>query len=193
MNTRAALLGACTVLMWACVSGSGGRGDVPEDSGPNPQAAPAHVGEAPPAQAGGGAAQPLVTGKVESFGISPAVSVAVRSANGEAVRVEGPLTEEIGRLVGARVAVFGTGRTGGPMRQVVADRYDLLEVDGAVPFVGLVHVADGGVWLEADRRLALKGAVEALTALAGAKIYVIGTLSGDTVVVASFGVIKPAP
>jgi hypothetical protein len=127
------------------------------------------------------------------MGVSPATTIVVRSADGQAVRLEGPLSEEVGTLTGATVAVFGTVRAGGPMNTIVVDRYDLLAVDGQVPYVGIVRIADGNVWLHGDRPLLLRGAGSTLESLVGAKVYVLGTRTADTVVVASMGVIRSAP
>jgi len=72
--------------------------------------------------------------------------------------------------------------------------YEVIEIDGRRPHVGVVLAHDGELWLAAGDTLRLVPALDALRERAGAKIWVVGTIdaAAKELRVESFGVIAPA-
>jgi hypothetical protein len=127
------------------------------------------------------------------MGADPMVMVVVRPADGDPVRVQGPLAAEVSRLTGATVALSGEVRSEGAWRVIEPTSYDILAIDGQKPHVGTLLVEGTEVRLESDSSLRLDGAPEALRRERGAKVYVIGPARDGAISVMSFGVIRPRP
>lgn len=132
-----------------------------------------------------------VRGTVRVVGSAPVnTAVVVRDARDRSVRVEGPLAEEIGRLSGAEVEVYGTSRPD-PMygQAITAARYTIRSVDGRPVVTGVVEQGpDGQLQLRTDdgRVVRLTGGAAHLRV--GQKVWVQGP---QTVQVQTFGVIRP--
>jgi hypothetical protein len=143
---------------------------------------------APSPQAGADTA--MIRGTVAVVGSAPLnVAVLVRGANGESSRVEGPLAEEIQRLSGAEVEVWGV-RQADPMygSSLRATSYAVRTVGGSPVLTGTVERAGDGqlqLRLEDGRVMRLAGATQLRP---GQKVWVQGPA---TVQVQSFGVIRP--
>jgi hypothetical protein len=113
------------------------------------------------------------------------VRVVVAPATGRTVEVRGPLREEIRRLSGAEVAVYGPREND----TIGATDYQVRAVDGAPVIVGTVEEApDGGLQLRTDRGdiVRIEG-VEAAVRV-GQKVWLQGP---STMRVQSYGVIRP--
>lgn len=137
-----------------------------------------------------GARQPAVTGTVTRVGVPPADMLAIRPESGDPVRVEGSLVPEIQSLTGAVVAIYGTVTDGSPWKTVAAEAYDVVSVDGRRPYVGTLRVTDRGIWLDGERTWELEGAGEALRSRNGAKVYIVGVMPGNKLIVQSYGIIR---
>lgn len=117
------------------------------------------------------------------------VMVLLQSADGRQVRLGGPLVSELRRLSGATVRVAGEYATSGP-ETVDVTTYDVLTIDGQAPVVGMVVLRGDEVWLDAEPAVRVLGAQSALSAHAGAKVWVIGSREGDAVRLQSYGIIR---
>ena len=109
------------------------------------------------------------------------------------VGLAGPLAGELRRLSGATLRVTGTPQnnsTPPPPRAVVARDYQVLEVDGQQPVVGVVVSRDDRLWLAGRDTVELLNAAPDLAARIGAKVYVIGVRAGGRLQVRSYGVIR---
>lgn len=156
-------------------------------------AACAHQGGGTTAEDGTAAAPPdTVRGIVRQVGSVPFLMTVVQGEDTAAV--EGALEEEISRLVGARVAVFGQrleGRFPGPT--VRAAGYEILSVDGERPTVGILRRESGSTYLDLAGeagRTELSSVPEGLMRHVGAKVWVITSDEGGAVL--RYGILRPA-
>lgn len=134
-----------------------------------------------------------VTGVVRQVGSVPFLMTVVQGEDTAAV--SGELKEEISRLVGARVRVVGVRSTGSfPGPTVQASDYRILSIDGEEPTVGILRQGEGGVYLELrdgeDSRMGLSAVPDGLRRRIGAKVWVITSAEGGTVL--RYGVLRPA-
>jgi hypothetical protein len=133
-----------------------------------------------------GAASEWVVGEVRVVGSMPVdVRTVIAPAEGPTVEVRGPLRDEIRRLSGAEVAVFGF-RTDGTIEVL---EYRIRSVDGAAVFAGVVEESsDGSLTLRTDRGEILRIEGAGGEVRAGQKVWLQGPA---TVRVQSYGVIRP--
>lgn len=171
MRRTAASLALCAALAAAAAAGCSGN------------AAPE---EGPPAAV----AADTVVGEVRQVGSSPFTRTVVEGETAS-VAVSGPLEPELARLVGARVRVVGEiGAREGPGRSLLAERYELLSVDGETPRVGVLrHEAGAGYRLETGEgeTLSLRSVPPRLGGVVGAKVWVVLDEAGG---VLRYGVIR---
>lgn len=123
------------------------------------------------------AAGDSVTGTVRQVGSTPFTRIVVEGEDASA-QITGPLEEEIGRLVGARVRVVGTAaeEEEGPDGALEATGYEILSVDGATPRMGILrHTRGEGYHLVAEdgEEVALEGVPDGLGTRVGAKVWVV--------------------
>jgi len=149
-------------------------------------------------EAGEGGLVPAATetrleGVAGPIGSEPGSMVALRLPTGEHVRVDGPLAAEVGRLTGASLVLVGAVQATTPWRTIVPTAYEVAAIDGQKPYVGVLRVEQNAMWLDTSPPIRLEEAPDALRAQNGAKVYVLGSLSGGVLVLQSFGVIRPAP
>lgn len=111
----------------------------------------------------------------------------IQPEDSAAVEVElvGDLKAELERLSGSKVRVTGTRTEGGGL---AVSHYEILEIAGHVPVVGVVEVQGSSVTLmtDAGETLSVQGAPELLT-LDGAKVWVILDSKGA---VTGYGIIR---
>jgi hypothetical protein len=138
------------------------------------------------------AADTIAEGTVRVVGPVETAQVILRGATAS-VGLTGPLVSELRRLSGATLRVSGTPRSNPaatPPRAVVVGDYEILEVDGQRPLVGIVLSRDGRLWLAGRDTVELVGATPDLAGRPGAKVFVLGVREGDRLRVKSHGVIR---
>ena len=124
-------------------------------------------------------------------GTEPAVIVVLRGDDGSSVTLTGALRDELRRLSGATVQVSGARHGEGPMARFDVDGYDVLEIDGEKPVVGILHERNGQVSIgEGKASVRLSAVPDGLGRLLGAKVWVIGQRVADSLRVQSYGVIR---
>jgi len=132
-------------------------------------------------------------GTIFVTGSEPTTGLTLQREDGTGVTLVGDLTDELRRLSGATVAVYGA-RTSAPHAGAFAVRsYDLLSIDGQRPAVGILLVRDDAIWLAAADTVQLTAVPDALRTQAGAKLWVVGQRTGRGMAVQSYGVLRPAP
>lgn len=148
--------------------------------------------ETTPAAAGAVIDSGAVRGVVRVVGSAPVdVHVVVQADDGSAVRVVGPLRDEIRKLAGAVVRLQGHPEGSGvpvAARQIRATDYEIISINGEPVIQGVVEGKMGG-WTvlrtRSGERVYLASAPESMRA--GQTVWVQGPRS---VVVQSYGVIK---
>jgi hypothetical protein len=108
------------------------------------------------------------------------------------VGIVGALEPEVRALSGARLRVEGPAGTGFPGESVDVRSYEVLEVNGARPYVGVLANTPQGLALEqvGGERLSIAGGPNGLAANVGAKVWLTGTLDAGRLQVQSYGVIR---
>ena len=129
-------------------------------------------------------------GPIALTGSEPAVMVSLRLNSGESVDLVGPLRGELSRLSGAVTSVRGTRDAGG--RTFTVQSYSVISVNGQTPVVGVMVERDGAVWIDGDESVRLTAVGDNLREQMGAKVWVTGRRTGDTLQVQSYGVIRAA-
>lgn len=133
-------------------------------------------------------AETTVVGSVRVAGNTPLEKVLIEPAEpGEqALEVTGDLREELKRLSGARVRVWGEVASGDRLEVI---EYTILEISGRTPIVGVLQVEGGTARVvDADGEVTpLRDPPAALIEQAGAKVWVV--LNADGVVI-GYGVIR---
>lgn len=126
----------------------------------------------------GGAPEPLTTLATEDW------SVVLR----------GDLVPELRRLDGAIVRASGSLEGEGPGDALHVLDYEILEIDGQTPRVGVLVMGEQGVALETDvgERLPLVGAPAALGDRVGARVWIVGTIREGSLLLQSYGILRPA-
>ena len=126
-------------------------------------------------------------------GSEPATNLTLRREDGTGVTLVGDPTDELRRLSGATVAVYGTRTSAARASVFAVRRYDVLSIDGQRPSVGILLVRDGAIWLAAADTVQLAAAPDALRTQAGAKVWIVGRQTDRGLEVQSYGVLRPAP
>lgn len=170
---RLALVAGGTALLLAAAALAGCGGSSPPDDGSPTVAAPDSV-----------------TGTVRRVGSTPFSRTVVEGD--DTVTVTGPVEDQVARLSGARVRVYGemsTGQYPGPTLEATA--YELLSVDGERPAVGVLRADGQGLYLEREGRepLRLRAVTSGLESRLGAKVWVV---TGEDGVVRRYGILRPA-
>lgn len=124
-------------------------------------------------------------------GSEPATTLTLQLADGTGVALVGDVTDELRRLSGATVVVYGSRTTRAARESFAVQRYDIRSIDGQTPFVGTLHVHDGGVWLVAADSLPLATVPDSLRAQSGAKVWITGRRTDRGLEVQSYGVLRP--
>lgn len=138
------------------------------------------------------AADTTVEGTVRVVGPAERSQLILAGATAS-VGLAGPLVGELRRLSGATLRATGTPQNNSvpsPPRAVAVRDYQVLEVDGQRPLVGILLSRDGRLWLAGRDTVELLNAAPDLAARLGAKVYVIGVRVGDRLQVRSYGVIR---
>jgi len=109
------------------------------------------------------------------------------------VGLMGPLSEELRRLSGATLRAVGTPQNNAaplPPRALLVRDYELLEVNGQRPVVGILLSRDDRFWLGGRDTVELVGITSDLARRLGAKLFVVGVREDGRLRVKSYGVIR---
>lgn len=166
----------------------------PRDSGALPPARPARdTATAPPPGAQEVRTEEGVIGVTGTDAWSLAV---LRTDNRGSFGLTGDLEPELRRLAGIRVRVTGRSAPTAVGPGLAVTGYELLEVDGRTPHLGILDRDAEGGWVlrpEGDEdALALRGLPEGRLQ-PGMKIWVVGATGADgRLAVESYGIVAPA-
>lgn len=151
-------------------------------------ARPVQVGDGPSGTTSGAVQH---TGRLTVAAVAPSARPMLYLDSGRSIGLAGSLEPELARLSGARVMVEGTPATGFPGEALEVQRYEVLEVNGEKPWVGVL-VRSGDAWLlrQDTGDLRLTGVPAGLAAQPGAKVWITGSLDADALRVQSFGIIR---
>ena len=155
------------------------------------------------------AAPDTLSGVVGTFGAEPLVHTVLLLDDGRSIPLgtaggdlrpdadpDGPLPE-LARLTGARVLVTGEADAfaAAPAPGFAVVGYELLEVEGARPFTG--RLVRGGTATGAPDRLEAPGATTRFvvgmpqgTPSSGSRIWIVGSVRGDSIFLQSFGMLR---
>ena len=131
------------------------------------------------------------TGPVTSMGTEGMRMVNLRTADGTSVGLVGDLAAELARLSGAVLTVRGNDAPAPADRGLDVTEYEVVDVNGETPSVGVLERRDGAYWLGGDPDVQLMDVPDALAQEVGAKVWVTGSSGTDGVTVQSYGIIRP--
>jgi hypothetical protein len=133
-----------------------------------------------------------LTGKLFVTGNEPWTSVTLVPPEGKGITLVGGLEGELARLAGASVGVRGVRHDGPPVSALHVETYEVLEIDGEVPTVGVVTVKDGTIRLVGHDTIEVADPPERLRKSEGAKVWIVGQRAGDRLAVQSYGILREA-
>lgn len=130
-------------------------------------------------------------GTIRQTGAIPIPDTRLETAEGAIVLV-GPLAAELARVAGAEVLVRGTVSAGADPPTIRVSDYEIRDVDGLRPFVGLLEERNGTLVLRTERgeERTLTGSSERMRRAAGSRVWV--TTRGDEGGVVRWGILLPA-
>lgn len=109
------------------------------------------------------------------------------------VVLKGDLVPELRRLDGAAVRAAGRFEGEGPGDALCVLDYEILEIDGQQPRVGVLIMPEQGLALETDtgEPLPVVGAPAALRDRIGARVWIVGTMREGSLLLQSYGILRP--
>ncbi len=133
------------------------------------------------------------TGRIVVSGAEGMTETTVSVEGRAPVGITGPLLREIRSLAGATLMVEGVPAAQAMGAAVDVRRYDVIEVNGERPYVGIMTRTgeDHAIRRDDGTTIALEAVPAALGAATGAKVWVTGRLRDGRVQVQSFGIIRP--
>jgi len=137
-----------------------------------------------------------IEGIVRVVGNDPSPQVVLSVGEGATTRqiaLVGDLREELGRLSGVAVAILGdsvANPQGMPVHAIDVLAYDVISVNSAPAYLGVLANRDGEWWLDCEEPLRLSLLPSGLDGRVGAKVWVAGPLEGDLLRVQSYGIVK---
>lgn len=130
-----------------------------------------------------------VQGIISVVGNYPFAQPVLDYEGGPQIGVTGPLRAEIRQLSGVEVRVWGTlvpNDLPPPLQAIEVSEYEVISVDGQKPHVGILTETDGILRLDG---LIVVGAPD-LQRDVGAKVLILGRVSGDTLEVDGYRFIR---
>lgn len=125
---------------------------------------------------------------------SPQVVLSVgEGAEANQIAIVGEFREELARLSGVEVSLVGeniANPQGIPERAIDVAEYDVISVNSAPAYLGVLEMRDGELWLDREEALRLRAVPSQLRNLAGAKVWIAGPVDGGDLTVQSFGVAR---
>ena len=130
-------------------------------------------------------------GRIMITGSEPMVTVSLAIEGESAVNLTGQLLPELRRLSGATVEVYGTRTGTAPMARFDVVEYEVGEIDGLKPVVGMLRESGGAYRITSgEDETTLAAVPREMSGLAGAKVWVTGVWEGGMLRVQSYGVIR---
>jgi hypothetical protein len=135
-------------------------------------------------------------GVVRVVGNDPSPQVVLsRGEGGDVTQIAlvGELREELGRLSGVLVSVAGSdvpNPQGMPEQAIDVREYDVVSVNSASAYLGVLELREGELWLARESALKLTAVPAQLENLAGAKVWIAGPVDGAELHVQSFGIVR---
>lgn len=153
------------------------------------------VEEGPASRVGEPVGPDTVTGMIRQVGNVPFTRVIIQAGDEEgreagSATLTGEYEEELARLAGARVRVVGERvEGGGPGPRMRVSSYEILDVDGDRPYVGILREEDGGHYLEttAGGRVPLGALSLRLRSMVGGRVWVVLSEGGT---VQRYGILR---
>jgi hypothetical protein len=148
---------------------------------------------------GGGVAEEadiVVEGVVRIVGNDPAAQVVLSVGEGEQatqIAIVGEFRDELGRLSGVEVSVAGNATDnpqGIPAQAIDVFEYDVISVNSAPAYLGVLEMRDGDMWLVREPALRLTTVPRQLRNMERAKVWIAGPVVGTDLNVQSFGVVR---
>jgi len=129
-------------------------------------------------------------GSVRLAGADPNVMVMLQpTTGGSEVQLTGEHLMELERLGGVTIAVEGPMMTS-PRPSIDVRAYQIRSVNGQRPSVGIVISRAGELWLQGDSTIRLTGVPEGLRNQVGAKVWIVGRVTGGALQPESYGIIR---
>jgi hypothetical protein len=161
-----------------------------DSSRPHPEMRAAEGGDE------GGDAETVIRGIVRVVGNDPNPQVALHVGEGaEATQIAivGELRDELGGMSGVEVSITGSDAAnpqGMPEQAIDVSAYDVISVNSAPAYLGVLELRDGEMWLDRDDDLRLITLPAQLQDMAGAKVWLVGPVDGDELRVQSYGIVR---
>ncbi len=132
----------------------------------------------------------VVEGTIRQVGALPNVVTRLETDSG-AVLLAGPLSEELARAAGAVARIRGQRAEGRAPPAIRVLSYELREVDGLTPRVGVLELQGGELLLRqrSGLRLVLEGGTSRMRDAAGSKVWVTTREDGRTII--RWGILAP--
>jgi hypothetical protein len=146
--------------------------------------------EQPDRQDSAGIPTQQLSGKVFVTGSEPHTAVTLVPLKGRGVTLVGSLQGELARLSGAEVRVYGIQSGNPPAGGFDVKSYDVTQVDGEVPRVGILTAVGGTLTLINADTVELTNVPEELRRRAGAKVWIVGDAEAGKLAVQSYGVLR---
>ncbi|MDH3459358.1 MAG: hypothetical protein OER90_21150 [Gemmatimonadota bacterium] len=136
-----------------------------------------------------------VTGVVRAVGAIPLTQTVVQTASGE-VALVGPYRDELSRVIGAEVRVWGKALANAPpapSRAVEVSAYEVVQLNGQRPVVGTLAEREDSHFIEVSRTeiVRLAALPRELTTLVGRRVWVFGERGPNGLRVQVFGEVRP--
>lgn len=130
----------------------------------------------------------VYTGVVAQSGSSVTPMVVLEQDGADAVRLGGALLPELERIAGGTVRVSGhwTAVNGGSLDVV---DYEILNIAGGVPVVGVLEDRAGELWLRGAQSVRLLDPPTELRDRIGARAWIVGESDGGGLRLQSYGII----
>ena len=137
-----------------------------------------------------------IEGIVQVVGNDPSPQVVLSVGEGTAtaqIALVGDLRGELGILSGVAVTILGDSVAnphGMPAHAINVREYDVVSVNSAPAYLGVLMNRDGVWWLDREEPLRLSLLPADLEGRVGAKVWVAGPVDGDELRVQSYGIVR---
>lgn len=137
-----------------------------------------------------------VVGIVRVVGADPITQLVVQAEGGDATALVGPLQSELHQTVGLEVRITGVAADPSPPSRRALDvrSYETVAMNGTPAHTGIIERSGDALRLATTSRpWTLVNPPDELRQSVGAKVWVAGESSGETLRVSAYGIIKRSP